>query len=170
VTRPHLIPSRQGSGGAFPRPQPPKIRRRSHGQSTRPDNLTGSGKFHNSGYMEDEEAILALAALAQPTRLQAFRLLVRHEPEGLAAGDLARLLEVPANTLSAHLSVLSRADLVTSERYSRSIVYRANLAEFRDVALFLLRDCCGGRPEVCAPVVDSLRPCCPPKRKERSRV
>jgi DNA-binding transcriptional ArsR family regulator len=121
--------------------------------------------------MENEEAVLALAALAQPTRLQAFRLLVRHEPDGLAAGDLARLLEVPANTLSAHLTVLSRAALVTSQRYSRSIVYRANLAEFRDVAMFLLRDCCEGRPEVCAPVVESLQPCCPPKKKEeRTRV
>ncbi|MDA9548527.1 ArsR family transcriptional regulator [Bradyrhizobium sp. CCBAU 45321] len=120
--------------------------------------------------METEQAVLALAALSQPTRLEAFRALVRHEPEGLAAGDLARLLEVPQNTLSAHLSILSRAGLVTSERHSRSIVYRANLDEFRDVAVFLLRDCCGGRPEVCDPVVETLRSCCSPKRKERSRV
>lgn len=120
--------------------------------------------------MENEQAVLALAALAQSTRLQAFQLLVKHEPEGLAAGDLARLLEVPSNTLSAHLSILSRADLVKSERHSRSIVYRANLDAFRDVAVFMLRDCCGGRPEVCKPVVESLQPCCPPKRKERSRV
>lgn len=124
----------------------------------------------NSGYMENEEAVLALAALAQPTRLQAFRTLVQHEPDGLPAGELARLLEVPQNTLSAHLSVLARADLVTSERRSRSIVYRANLAEFQKVALFLLQDCCAGRPEICAPVIESLQPCCPPKRKERSRA
>jgi DNA-binding transcriptional ArsR family regulator len=120
--------------------------------------------------MENEQAVLALAALAQPTRLHAFRTLVKHEPEGLAAGDLARILEVPQNTLSAHLSVLSRAELVTSERRSRSIVYRANLASFQQVALFLLQDCCDGRPDVCAPVIESLQPCCPPKRKERSRV
>jgi len=120
--------------------------------------------------MENEQAVLALAALAQPTRLQAFRTLVKHEPDGLAAGDLARLLEVPQNTLSAHLSVLSRAELVTSERRSRSIVYRANLASFQKVALFLLQDCCDGRPDVCAPVIESLQPCCPPKRKERTRV
>ncbi|MGY3486931.1 ArsR family transcriptional regulator [Bradyrhizobium sp. USDA 4011] len=120
--------------------------------------------------METEEAVLALAALSQPTRLEAFRTLVRHEPDGLAAGDLARLLEVPPNTLSAHLSILTRARLVTSERRSRSIVYRAHLTEFRDVAVFLLRDCCGGRPEVCQPVVESLQSCCPPKRKERSRA
>ncbi len=120
--------------------------------------------------MESEDAVLAFAALAQPTRLEAFRRLVTHEPEGLAAGDLARELNVPQNTLSAHLSVLSRAGLVSSERHSRSIVYRANLDAFRDVALFMLRDCCGGRPEVCDPVVQSLQSCCSPKRKERSRV
>ena len=120
--------------------------------------------------MDIEEAVLALAALAQPTRLQAFRILANHEPEGLAAGDLARALEVPPNTLSAHLSILSRAGLVKSERHSRSIVYRANLAEFQKVAVFLLQDCCGGRPEVCTPIIESLKPCGPSKRKERSRV
>nr|WP_041756863.1 metalloregulator ArsR/SmtB family transcription factor [Bradyrhizobium sp. ORS 278] len=120
--------------------------------------------------MENEQAVLALAALAQPTRLQAFRTLVQHEPEGLPAGELARLLEVPQNTLSSHLAVLSRAGLVSSERHSRSIVYRADLAAFQEVALFLLRDCCGGRPEVCAPLIESLTPCCPPKRKEKSRA
>lgn len=120
--------------------------------------------------METEEAVLALAALSQQTRLEAFRTLVRHEPDGVAAGNLARLLEVPSNTLSAHLSILTRARLVTSERRSRSIVYRANLGEFRDVAIFLLRDCCGGRPDVCEPVVETLRSCCAPKRKERSRA
>jgi ArsR family transcriptional regulator len=126
--------------------------------------------FHKSGYMEIEDAVLSLAALSQSTRLEAFRTLVRHEPDGLAAGDLARLLAVPQNTLSAHLAILTRARLVTSERHSRSIVYRANLAEFRNIAVFLLRDCCGGRPEVCEPVVESLQACCAPKRKERSRV
>jgi DNA-binding transcriptional ArsR family regulator len=120
--------------------------------------------------MENEQAVLALAALAQPTRLQAFRTLVQHEPTGIPAGELARKLKVPQNTLSAHLSVLSRAGLVTSERHSRSIVYRVNLSAFQAVALFLLQDCCGGRPEICAPVVASLRPCCPPAKKERSRV
>ncbi len=120
--------------------------------------------------MENEDAILAMAALAQPTRLQAFRTLVRREPGGIAAGELADLLDVPQNTLSAHLSVLARAGLVTSERQSRSIIYRANLARFQDVTLFLLQDCCGGRPEVCAPVVERLKPCCPPRKKERSRA
>ena len=122
--------------------------------------------------MEKEKAVLSLAALAQSTRLEAFQILVKHEPDGLAAGDIARQLEVPQNTLSAHLSILSRANLVMATRHSRSIVYRANLAELQDVVLFLLRDCCGGRPEVCAPLIDSLTPCCPPKlkKKEKSRV
>jgi ArsR family transcriptional regulator, arsenate/arsenite/antimonite-responsive transcriptional repressor len=113
--------------------------------------------------MGSEQAILALAALAQGTRLDVFRLLVRHEPDGLPAGDIARRLAVPHNTMSAHLEVLTRAGLVSSERHSRSIIYRADLDHFRAVATFLLKDCCQGRPEVCAPLVAELAPCCPPK-------
>ncbi len=107
--------------------------------------------------MKENEAILALSALAQSTRLQAFRALIRHEPDGLAAGDLAQALDVPPNTLSTHLSILSRADLVTSERRSRSIIYRANLARFRDVAVFMLQDCCSGRPDVFSSIAAALR-------------
>src|SRR5215207_1176070 len=113
--------------------------------------------------MESEDAILALAALAQSTRLEAFRLIVKHEPDGVPAGEIARQLAVPHNTMSAHLNVLSRAGLVRSERQSRSIIYRADLDRFRAVATFLLKDCCGGRPEVCGPLVADLAPCCPPK-------
>lgn len=123
--------------------------------------------------MDSEKVILALAALAQPTRLEAFRLLVKQEPHGLPAGEISDALAVPHNTLSAHLSVLSRAGLVTSKRSSRSIIYRADLEAFQKVALFLLQDCCGGRPEVCAPLIDSLTPCCPPKKENhraRTRV
>jgi DNA-binding transcriptional ArsR family regulator len=115
--------------------------------------------------MESVNVILALAALAQSTRLDVFRLLVRHEPKGLAAGDIARALAVPQNTMSSHLAVLSRAGLVSTQRFSRSIVYRADLANLQAVILFMLRDCCDGRPEICVPVMESLRPCCPPKRK-----
>ena len=119
--------------------------------------------------MELEEAILALAALAQSTRLDVFRLLVKHEPEGLAAGDIAKALAVPQNTMSAHLAILSRAGLVASRRFSRSIVYRAQLARFQAVVLFMLRDCCEGRPEICAPLIESLTPCCPPSKNQPSR-
>lgn len=119
--------------------------------------------------MESENTILVLAALAQSTRLDVFRLLVKHEPEGLAAGDIARALAVPQNTMSAHLGVLSRAGLVSAQRFSRSIVYRADLTRLQAVMLFMLRDCCDGRPEICAPLVESLRPCCPPKPKRKAQ-
>ena len=105
--------------------------------------------------MESDDVILALAALAQSTRLDVFRLLVKHEPDGLAAGDIARALAVPQNTMSAHLAILARAGLVTSERQSRSIVYRANLTAFRDLTAFMVEDCCGGRAELCAPAAGS---------------
>lgn len=106
--------------------------------------------------------ILALAALAQPTRLDTFRLLVQHEPEGVLSGALARMLDVPHNTMSTHLAVLTRAGLVKSERQSRNISYRADLDGFRAIALYLLKDCCGGRPDICAPLIADLIPCCPP--------
>ena len=120
--------------------------------------------------MESENVVLALAALAQSTRLEVFRLVVKHEPEGLAAGDIARALAVPQNTMSSHLSVLSRAGLVSAQRFGRSIVYRADLACFRTVMLFMLRDCCDGRPEICAPLIEDLTPCCSPKPKRKAHV
>ncbi len=113
--------------------------------------------------MDSNNAIVALSALAQPTRLETFRLLVRREPNGVAAGELARLMGVPQNTMSAHLAILSRAGLISGERRSRSIVYRSDLARFRDVLGFLLNDCCNGRPEICAPLLQDAIPCCPPK-------
>jgi DNA-binding transcriptional ArsR family regulator len=113
--------------------------------------------------MESVNVILALAALAQPTRLGVFRILVRHEPDGLPAGDIARELAVPHNTMSSHLGILSRAGLIQSERRSRSIIYRANLDRLREVVTVLLKDCCGGHPDVCASLIDALAPCCPAK-------
>lgn len=111
--------------------------------------------------MDNRKVIAALAALAQTTRLEVFRLLVQREPEGLPAGDIARQLVVPHNTMSAHLAILSQAGLVRSERHSRSIVYSAHLENFRELTLYLVKDCCGGRPELCAPLVADLLPCCP---------
>lgn len=113
--------------------------------------------------MELQFAISALAALAQSTRLDAFRLLVQHEPDGLPAGELASLLEIPQNTMSAHLATLSRAGLVEGERRSRSIIYRPKLDQLRDLMLFLVKDCCGGNAELCAPLIAELTPCCPPQ-------
>ena len=113
--------------------------------------------------MENEDAIAALAALAQSTRLDTFRLLVKHEPDGIPAGELARILDVPQNTMSAHLATLSRAGLVNGERQSRSIIYRADLDRFRELTLFMIKDCCGGNAKLCAPLIESLTPCCEPK-------
>lgn len=112
--------------------------------------------------MESPAAIDALAALAQPTRLAAFRLLVQSGPAGLAAGVVAGELGVPQNTLSTHLAILERAGLVASQRRSRSIVYRPVLERVRELTGFLVRDCCGGRPELCDPLVSDLTPCCSP--------
>ena len=112
------------------------------------------------------EAITALGALAQATRLDTFRLLVEREPDGVPAGELARLMAVPQNTMSAHLAVLARAGLVIGERHSRSIIYRADLSRFREVTLFLVKDCCGGRPDICAPLIADLTPC----RSRKARV
>ena len=109
--------------------------------------------------METEPAILALAALAQSTRLETFKVLVRHEPNGMAAGEIANHLAIPANTMSAHLGVLSRSGLITSVRHSRSIVYRANLERLSALVVYLLKDCCEGRSDLCAPLLSELAPC-----------
>lgn len=109
--------------------------------------------------MEITNATISFAALSQDTRLKAFRLLVSHEPNGLPAGDIARALDVPHNTMSAHLAVLARAGWVTSQRQSRQIIYRASLIHMEDVIQFLLQDCCAGHPELCGSLVDSLSTC-----------
>jgi len=113
--------------------------------------------------MESTTAISVLAALAQPTRLEAFRLILRHEPDGLPAGEVARLMDIPQNTMSTHLAILSRAGLISPERNSRSIIYRAQIDRVREIASFLVSDCCDGRPELCEPLVAEFTPCCSPK-------
>lgn len=104
--------------------------------------------------METIDALESFAALSQETRLAAFRVLIRHEPEGLAAGDIARELAVPHNTLSSHLNVLSRAGLITAKRSGRSIIYRASLEHLQHIIQFLAVDCCREHPEFCQ---DTLR-------------
>jgi ArsR family transcriptional regulator len=116
--------------------------------------------------VDTKAAILALGALGQATRLDTFRLLVKHEPDGLPAGEIARQLAVPQNTMSAHLAILTRAGLVLSERQSRSIIYRADLNSFRELTLFLMSDCCGGNADLCAPMIAELIPCCITKKEE----
>jgi ArsR family transcriptional regulator len=115
--------------------------------------------------MDNDLAVEALSALAQPTRLETFRLLVKNEPAGLAAGEIARATGVPQNTLSSHLRILAQAGLVSGERQSRSIVYRARLDRFRELTLYLIKDCCGGNPALCTPLVADLTPCCVPAKE-----
>jgi ArsR family transcriptional regulator len=100
--------------------------------------------------METKIAAIGLAALAHEGRLGVFRLLIQAEPEGLAAGEIARRMGMLPNTLSANLNVLSHAGLVHSRRDGRSIIYTAGFGHMRDLLSFLLEDCCGGSPEVCA--------------------
>jgi DNA-binding transcriptional ArsR family regulator len=101
--------------------------------------------------MEQNDAVTALGALAHEGRLAAFRLLVQAGDDGLPAGEIARRLEMRPNTLSANLNVLSHAGLATSRRDGRSIVYSADYDRMRGLLSFLTEDCCGGRPEICAP-------------------
>jgi ArsR family transcriptional regulator len=104
------------------------------------------------GAMTAPHALVALAALGQPSRLQIFRALVRCEPDGIPAGQIADMVGAPHNTASSHLAILVRAGLIAGTREGRSIIYRANLDGIGALIGFLLTDCCGGRPEVCRPV------------------
>ena len=110
--------------------------------------------------MDIESGVTALSALAQPTRLEVFRLLMRHEPDGLMAGEIARRLGVPHNTMSTHLAIMVRAGLISMERHSRSMIYRVELRAVHELVLFLLRDCCDGKPELCGPLVQDISSCC----------
>jgi ArsR family transcriptional regulator, arsenate/arsenite/antimonite-responsive transcriptional repressor len=110
--------------------------------------------------MEMNNAVSSLAALAHEGRLAAFRLLVQAGGEGLAAGELARRLDMLPNTLSANLSILATAGLVTSQRDGRSIIYRAQYDAMRDLLAYLVEDCCGGSPEICAPLATIAAGCC----------
>ena len=104
----------------------------------------------------DARALGALAALGQQTRLAIFRLLVTHEPCGLTVGDVATAMQTPQNTTSGHLAILARAQLVTSTRQGRSVVYRADLTGMRWLLEYLLADCCNGDPSMCATAFSSL--------------
>jgi ArsR family transcriptional regulator, arsenate/arsenite/antimonite-responsive transcriptional repressor len=117
--------------------------------------------------MELDAALGAFAAQAQDTRLEAFRLLIEHELDGLAAGGLARLLSGPQNMLSAYLSVLARANLVASERQSRSIIYRVQLDTAKTLLLFLLRHCCKGRPDIRSQMLETIMRQLPAKPRDR---
>lgn len=115
--------------------------------------------------MKETHAIDALGALAQTTRLGAFRALVAAGPDGIAAGDLARALDVPPPTLSFHLRDLENAGLVASAREGRSIRYTADFEAMTALVGFLTDNCCGGNPALCAPAA-----ACPPVKSPAPRT
>ena len=114
--------------------------------------LADEGYFDNNRHMDISTAVNRLSALAQDSRLQIFRLLIEQGRDGLAAGKIAKQLHAPHNTLSTHLAVLTRAGLLTSTRRGRSIIYSIDPKGIQALFDYLVQDCCGGRPELCAPL------------------
>ncbi len=94
--------------------------------------------------MEKQVAISALAALAQETRLDVFRVLVQAGPEGLPAGAIGTVLDIPSATLSFHLKELKSAGLIRCERQGRSRIYSPDLSAVNKLIDFLTANCCGG--------------------------
>ena len=99
--------------------------------------------------MESSQVVKALAALAQPTRLAAYRLLVACGPEGMAAGQIAEQLNVSAATMSFHFKTLSHAGLIESRQDGRFVYYSANFEIMNGMVGYLTENCCGGNPAAC---------------------
>ena len=101
--------------------------------------------------MKSAQVVKALAALAQPTRLAIYRLLVERGPEGVAAGQVAEKLKVSPATLSFHFKILSHAGLIESRQDGRFVYYSANFVVMNGMVAYLTENCCGGNPDVCKP-------------------
>lgn len=109
--------------------------------------------------METPEAVLALTALAHETRLTIFQCLIAEGPNGMAAGDLAKRLNVIPATLSFHLKELDRAGLLRSWRRKRHVYYAVSIEGMRQLLTYLTRDCCQGHPEICGDLMRSSDLC-----------
>jgi len=109
--------------------------------------------------VDERQALAAFAALSQDTRLRIVRLLVEAGPEGMAAGAVADAAGVSASNVSFHLKELTQAGLAAARRQARSIFYAANYGALSGLIEFLMRDCCQGRPEVCAPALTAFSAC-----------
>ncbi|GGE52168.1 transcriptional regulator [Agaricicola taiwanensis] len=115
--------------------------------------------------MDETQALGAFAALSQGTRLRIVRLLVEAGPEGLPAGAIGEAMDgASSSRMSFHLSQLEQAGLVTSRREGRSIIYSAAYPALSALVDFLMRDCCRGHPEVCAPAMAALSSCHEPEK------
>jgi DNA-binding transcriptional ArsR family regulator len=120
--------------------------------------------------MELKEAVTALAALAQETRLSIFRLLVEAGPEGMSAGRIGETLKVPAATLSFHLKELAHAGLLSSRQERQFIYYAVDFDRMAELMTFLTQNCCQGMPEKCLTVVETaLGRCCSPNSKTKPK-
>lgn len=118
--------------------------------------------------METRDAVAALAALAQETRLSVFRLLVQAGPEGMAPGVIGKRLEVPPATLSFHLKELSHSGLVSSRQDGRFVYYTVDFEHMAALMTFLTNNCCQGMPQECLAVVETaLVQCCVPTATKR---
>ena len=120
--------------------------------------------------MTEKQALRALAALAQSSRLRVFRLLVRLGTAGTTAGEVARKLSVTPATLSFHLRELESAGLIASERQGRWIRYSVRPIGVRDLLGFLTDQCCQGRPELCLPTLDESCPCDVPRENPVTKM
>lgn len=109
--------------------------------------------------MDTDDALSILSALGHPTRLAAFRLLIRHEPEGLSTGELVEASGLTQSTFSTHLAVMAKGGLVLAEKRGRQQIQRANLGALRRLLVYLAKDCCQGRAELCEPLLAELT-CC----------
>jgi DNA-binding transcriptional ArsR family regulator len=110
--------------------------------------------------MEKTLALSAFGALSQETRLDIFRRLIRAHPQAMPAGELAAEFDIPPSTLSTHLAILNRARLVTAERQGRTILYAADTEGAKALLTYLIKDCCGGKPELCKPLIEAAMPSC----------
>lgn len=110
--------------------------------------------------MDKIAAIKALAALSQETRLDVFRLLVRAGKVGMLAGEIGERLHIRQNTMSTNLTILLNAGLLRNEREGRSVRYFADFEGIGGLLSFLMEDCCGGKPELCQPIIDEIACAC----------
>ena len=110
--------------------------------------------------MDERQALDAFGALSQETRLRIVRILVQAGPDGMAAGAIGEAVGASSSNASFHLAHLERAGLIRSRREARSIIYGANVDGLTGLILFLMKDCCRGNPQICAPAFESLQAAC----------
>ena len=106
--------------------------------------------------MDKKDALLAFSALSQETRMDIFRLLVKSGSTGMLSGAISKALDARQNTVSTNLAILLTAGLIRNQREGRSVRYYADFEGIRGLLAFLMEDCCGGRAELCQPIIDEI--------------